>query len=456
MKVTRYAMRNLRYILTLLLLAVLVAASDYGEAATPVTIALTGPSTYSITATDLPESSGMELSISYDVSTLESPQVKSGTLTASAMMDQNISTPGQIRIVFISSGAIKGTGELARISFTLKAGAQAKLKSFTASVYSQSYTQVPVTVTPIIDVNAAGSSAAQSGSDNSATSGTTTGATTGVTTGATAGATTGTTAGALTPVYTGSIRFPDTQQQQEQKSESKKPENSSDSQTESLQQYSQPPSSESNETASSVVTSDISKKTVSPGIKLHSIKGVLARFRDYQGQRTLKGFTPLFEESEGKATGIVQRPALIVSDGKSLVTVTVALPPESDSPVFSLKGANQKAVRRISENKWELDALPQKGKIDVRLSIILKGERIEVPLAVVPPLNPVETGLAALSAAALDTLLAKPLKNNKPAYDVNSDGIQDYLDDYILVAHWLLKQQSGVNKGGNKPIAVGK
>lgn len=449
MRITRYAMHNLRYVLTLVVLTVLVAASDYGEAATPVTIALTGPSTYSITATDLPESSGMELSISYDVSTLENPQVKSGALTSSAMMDQNVSTSGLVRIVFISSGAIKGSGELARILFTLKAGAQAKLKGFTATVYSQAYTQVPVS--PVIDGNVANFPTTPPGSDNSVPAGTSAPVPAGTPTSAPAGTATGNT----TPVYTGSISYSDSQQQQEQKSESKKSENRSDSQSESLQQYSQPSSAELNETASSVVTSDSSKKTVLPELKLHSIQGVLARFRDYQGPRTLKGFTLLFAESEGKAAGIVQMPAMIVSDGKSLVTVTIVLPSEADSPVFSLKGANQKAIRRISGNKWELDALPQKGKIDVRLSIILKGERIVFPLVVVPPLNPVETGLAALSASALDTLLAKPLKNKKPAYDVNLDGTQDYLDDYILVAHWLLKQQSDVNKGGNKPIAVG-
>ena len=164
----------------------------------------------------------------------------------------------------------------------------------------------------------------------------------------------------------------------------------------------------------------------------------------------MKRLSNLFDERNLQASGIVQSPAIVVSDGKTLVTVAVDLANETDTPSFSLKGANLKSIRRVSSKKWELDALPQKGKSDVRLSIILKGERIEIPLVAVPPLHQAGAELIALPVAALDALLAKPLKNSKPAYDLNSDGLQDYVDDYILVAHWLLKQQRSV---GKKPAA---
>jgi hypothetical protein len=108
----------------------------------------------------------------------------------------------------------------------------------------------------------------------------------------------------------------------------------------------------------------------------------------------------------------------------------------------------------VSERKWELDALPQKGKSDVRLSLLLKGEHIEIPLVVVPPLGQAAARqVDALSAAALDALLAKPVKNGKPLYDLNSDSKQDYQDDYLLVAHWLLKQQQSASGAARKPAA---
>ncbi len=87
----------------------------------------------------------------------------------------------------------------------------------------------------------------------------------------------------------------------------------------------------------------------------------------------------------------------------------------------------------------------------MRLSIILGDERTEISLVAVPPINQTGALLLSLSDAALDDQLAKPLTNNNPAYDMNSDGKQDYLDDYILVAHWLLKQKLSVKKEDKTP-----
>lgn len=448
-------MRKLRFVLAMFVVVFLVAASDYGEAATPVTIALTGPSTYTVTVTDLPESSGIELSILYDTDTLESPHVQYGGLVASAFSKQaNVSTAGVVRIYIFASDAIKGTGMLASILFTKKTGTQAKLKGFTADVYSLAYSRIPIN--PIIDGNAAASGPTSPlAQDNPVNvvnpSGNTIGTATQSYTGNTA---TNTTANS-TPGYTGSISLSDPSQQSEQKKESKIQENRSDSQSGSSQLDSPILSAEAKEATPAATAHDSNNKDESRASRLHTFKGVLVRFREYRGQRTLKSLTDLFDAHESKTAGVFQRPAIVVSDGKSLVTVSVELQHESDAPVFSLKGANQKTIKRISKKKWELQVLPQKGKYDVRLSVLLQGERIEFPLVVVPVLHLREAVMADLSAAELDALLAKPLKNNKPTYDVNSDGKQDYLDDYFLVANWLLKHQPGVERDGRRPAVVG-
>ena len=240
-------------------------------------------------------------------------------------------------------------------------------------------------------------------------------------------------------------------QKPEPKAELKKQEEVDEKKSESAEQESKKPATESKEPIPAA-------KEVKKSQKLQSTKGVLSSFRDYKGSRSLKGFSELFENSDGKVAGIVQLPEIAVSDGKKVVTVSLDLPSETDSPSFSFRGANMKAIRRLSDIKWEVDALPQKGKSDVRLSIILKSEDIDVPLIVVPMLDKANAGFASLSVAELDAYLAKPLKNNKPQYDLNTDGKQDYLDDYILVAHWLLKQKQSGNAAGQKkkPAAVGK
>ena len=124
-------MDKLRFIVSILLLLGLVVVSDFGEAAT-ITIVPAGAATYSITATDLQESAGIELSIVYDKDALENPTVKYGTMTAGALPASNISVPGSVRIVFITTGVIKGSGELASIAFTSKGKPQAWQPTFSS------------------------------------------------------------------------------------------------------------------------------------------------------------------------------------------------------------------------------------------------------------------------------------------------------------------------------------
>jgi hypothetical protein len=180
---------------------------------------------------------------------------------------------------------------------------------------------------------------------------------------------------------------------------------------------------------------------------LKSIQSVQEQFRTYKDIRTVQRMSALFDMKALSAAGILQTPDIAVTDGKSHVTVSIELANEVDAPSFSLKGANMKSIRQLSDTKWELDAVPQKDKSDVRLSIIIKDERAEIALVAVPPITPAVAALLALSDAALDAQLAeKPLPNDKPVYDLNADGTQNYLDDYILVAHWLLKQKSGAKQ----------
>lgn len=447
-------MFNIRLILTMTLLTVLVAAPDYGEAASIINIAPAGAAAYSITATDLQESAGIDLTVFYDAAALESPKVKSGVLTASAFMQENVATSGIVRIVFITGGAIKGTGELASVTFTSKGKASAQQPKLSSSVYAvtgsqlavQSTSGTPQTPPENIKVDdtvknsAASSSSAAGGSAGYVypASGQSTQQT---------GATLGSVSISQEPATQNDL-FREDVRKEERREETAFQNVPADSGVVAVGGTAAP-----RETAATVVTET---KTVSMRSTLKSSQSVLDRFSAYKDIRTLKRLSTLFDQSALQAAGIVQSPAIVVTDGKSIMTVAVNLPDEFDSPSFSLKGANQKSIRRVSDNKWELDLLPQKGKSDVRLSILLKGERTEIALVAVAPIDRRGTELTALSAADLDTLLARPLKNKKPAYDLNSDGRQNYLDDYILVAHWLLKQQHSSNGVVGKPAADGK
>jgi hypothetical protein len=171
---------------------------------------------------------------------------------------------------------------------------------------------------------------------------------------------------------------------------------------------------------------------------LKSLESIVDRFKAYKGPRTFKGFSELFDDSKLRTAGVVQTPKIAVSDGKKMISVNVSLPTGSAVPSFSLKGANLKGLKTLSDRSLELDALPQKGKLDVRMSIVMLKDIAEIPLTVVPPIS---GDIMELSDQALEKLLLKADGKNKALlYDLNADGKQDYLDDYILIAHRLLKQ----------------
>lgn len=429
-------MYNIRIILTTLFMIVLVAASNRSEAAAPITIASSGPTSYSITAFDLPEAAGMELTVTYDATAFGEPKVKSGSLTSSAMMQENVATSGVVRIVFITGGTIKGTGELASITFTSKGKATALQPKLMSSVYSASGSQIAVQSI---------SETTQTPSENKVEVDKSKSSTVSETAPATSTAT--------TSQYTTNIGTVSLPQQVGSNTDPARQDLRIEERVEQYQYQNETATSGARPPVSREIAADVSipvAKTVAKLPILKSVVSVPERFRTFKEIRNVKRLVTLFDEDALHEAGIVQKPAIVVTDGKSLVTISVDLAKVTDTPSFSLKGANLKSIRRLSNNKWELDALPQKGKSDVRLSIILKGESIEIPLVAVPPLIQPGTALVALSESALDGVLAKPLKNNKPVYDLNSDGKQDYQDDYILLAHWLLKQQLGARETGQK------
>lgn len=444
-------MCKLRVILTMLL-AVLAAVSGCGEAAaSSITIEAAGTAAYSVKATDLQESAGMDLSIAYDTATLKDPKVSSGSQISGALMVANAATPGFIRIGIATGGVIKGTGELVSITFTKVGTAPAPKPTVSSSVYSAAGSQLAVQSTAQPETNAA------IGTENKDFN---TGGSGGVVT-----AGTGTVPSAPNPnpaqvtASIGSVSLP---QETDVKNDLLRPEVRKDERRKEPEYTNVPEASGvvagggAAPVREAAVEAVPETKTAGIGAALKTSQSVLDRFRTDKGIRTLKRLSTLFDQSETHAAGIIQSPAIVVSDGKALVTITVELPHEVDTPSFSLKGANLKSIRRVSDRKWELDALPQKGKQDVRLSILMKRGHTEIPLVAVPPVGKAGVDLTALSDVSLDALLAKPVRNSKPAYDLNADSRQDYLDDYILIGHWLLKQQHGVKGAGRKPAASGK
>ncbi|OGT98612.1 MAG: hypothetical protein A2X80_04430 [Geobacteraceae bacterium GWB2_52_12] len=201
-----------------------------------------------------------------------------------------------------------------------------------------------------------------------------------------------------------------------------------------------PPVSSEPVTAGSVDRSGIQGAVSGKGIK--NIHSPLQLFRDFTGERTLKNLIRLFDAHLMQQAGVVQIPAIAVSDGSSSVDVRLNSAVFGVAPTFSFRGANLKTLQQLPDGTWELQAIPQKGKCVVYLSIKSGDELVDLPLTVIPPaIASFAQSTGQFSESSVIGLLAAVnRKTDKIFYDMNVDGKQDYLDDYILIGHYLLNR----------------
>ena len=410
------------------------------DAAATVTVTRTSEGVYSVSVANVANAAAIDFSINYDAEALRDPLVNDGELVAeaAAYRELNASVPGQLRVVYLSSKGFKKPGKLATVVFTRKGSSAARPPTLESSIFSSEGIQVAVQ--PIVTQPAgttAGSSPTTAGSTATAAGqirynnegmGNLPGGTT-----------------VSTSVSSDSVGSRSPFAEVGQESPAPVDEAHPETVPEAFPRQSQSgATAEEQPTAPAAADggTDKTNKVATVDTFLKSLKtyqSVAERFRVYRGDRTLKALSELFDFSKTKQVGLLQIPRIAVSDGKRTVNVKVELPPSSAVPSFSLKGANLKGIRNLSDKVLELDIVPQKGKQDVRLSIVFQKEVAEIPLLVVPPLSP---AVQELSDSDLEKLLLNVDNKTKTlSYDLNSDGQQDYLDDYILLSHWQLKQQ---------------
>ena len=159
-------------------------------------------------------------------------------------------------------------------------------------------------------------------------------------------------------------------------------------------------------------------------------------FRDFAGERTLAEFSALFGGREGKVT---QEPPIIVADGATTATIRVAVADGGDeTPLFLLEKARLVSLQP-DNGGWLVTMLPEQGTSQARLTMRTEAVLIDFPLVVVPPWPAAGKDLP-LSAAGLKRFQMERGTDKAPRHDLNGDGVRDYLDEYIFMAHLLLAQ----------------
>lgn len=431
----------------ILIITLLSGIYTVTEAAPVITTKAVNDSVFDIYVSNLTEISTINFVVSYDAAGLEKPVVTDGALATAykgALVGINTTVDGVVSGAYLfvgcmtnpaSCSGMKSGGVLARITFNKKKAASNGITEIKTDVYSPTGELIGSESHVNLDVK----------SDTSTTSEAPKSSYTGGGTGGSSGSN-GTTTPVATGVSTGvTITDPSiTSAAQQQKPEEPKSDAGHQPAPQQPVSVEQPVAGQQNDTVSQVggTASTPAKPVAAVLAELKGFDSVTDRFKDYKGARTLKAMAALLEQPEQRTRLIVQKPAVITADGKSLMTLRFQLN-AAVTPSFSFKGANLKAIRSYSGGVWELDAVPQKGKTDVRVSIMSQGDSAEIPLTVIPPFEPKqEKELSEQTDAQIEALLAKPLatKTGKPAYDLNADGKQDYLDDYILLAHWYMKR----------------
>jgi len=463
----------------IVLLASCLSSVVESSAATKVTVTQSSETVYTVNVTDVVKASAIDFTITYDASTLSDPVILSGPVAtaAGAMQFPNVDAKrGVLRVVYITTarGAfINDNGLLATVTFTKKGTVPSRPPELKSEMFSDTGAQISVEsiVTPPAGAEIVGTS----GTSDSTVAATTTtnnnnntnnnSLNTGINPMSanqtvqnpveTMGSVTKGTSnqsGSQTTIVEYQSAVPNVAQENSSTQHDVRSVPESSSPQPSQQVSSNVLQDDAAQVLSDKENTSVLKKTATvPLENIKSLDSVAERFRTYKGPRTLKGFSVLFDDKKNRAAGVVQIPKIAVSDGKKIVTVKITLPAGSAVPSFSLKGANLKGLKNSSDKSLELEVVPQKGKSDVRLSLVMTKDMAEIPLLVVPQ---VPMDIIGLSDQAVENLLSKADSKNKvPVYDLNSDGKQDYLDDYILVAHWLLKQKTDKNMPAIKTVA---
>ncbi|GFE58951.1 cohesin domain-containing protein [Geobacter sp. AOG1] len=449
--------RSLFTMLTVLV-SLFMLQAEGAHAAVTLSLVPSGTNRFVINGTPMDGVAALDITITYDSNLLASPIVEKGSVIGSAMLAANPNVAGSVRIAIINATPFQGSGPVAIVTFTSKGSGTGNL-GMTASVVDKdgrSMSVIPVGVgytATTVDTAAGGTGT----TGDAAGSTTGTGQTTTTPTTTTTTTTTATTGSTTTPVTVGTGQptwpvgmtvstdtNPAATPAKERKEEPAMP-------TAEPVQAPSAPSAPPQQTAPRQpavepppVAAPAEQRTMT------AAKSVLAKFRDYKGERTPKALMDLFKPEEGATYR--QQPSVVLSDGVTAVKVRVAVPATAkNAPNFALKDAKLVSLRRDGDAAWAVEAKPVMGTSTATITMLLDGAITEIPVVVAPPadITVVKPGVAP-TEAEFNQFLKEKGTDKAPRFDLNKDGKRDYLDDYIFTANYLVLTSK--NQAGAKPV----
>ena len=418
--------------------------AGHANAAPRVIIAPQSDTVYVIQGMDFSNVSGLDLTIHYDPAALGSPRFAQGSLVGGALMAANVSSPGTARLALVRVVAFNGSGPIATVTFSRIRSTGAEIQSLTASALSASGSKIQVGTDITNSPIATSTGTPASGQD---TGGTTAmsenqGGSAGSDSAASAGAASQTAVGATAspnPAAPGILAIPASALPE--KTEAVLP-----SSEKAASATDQPGAEKTASQESQVALAEKpAVKAPEPEKKVLAYQSVLDKFQDYKGNKSPQSFIALFSANPGK-----QDPPLVLSDGKTTVRIVLELDSKGENNHFLLDGVTLVSLRNKEGNLWIAELLPDRKTLRASVSVP-NGHQLNVmPLNVAPPLDAsVGPSTGKLTETDFQRYLKERGTAKSPRFDLNGDGVRNYIDDYIFTANYLAqpKERKVPDKG---------
>jgi len=431
--------RKLLIILSLMM--GLIFSMQIRAEASAISVVSAGDGLFTIQGSSMDGIAGIDITINYDPATITNARVNQGGLISGAMMLANVNVPGSIRIAVITTTPFRGSGPIASVAYDRKGTSAGRITAVNAKVANLEGKYLPVTTGFVNPTDS--SNQQQTPPDNTSSTGTiTTPATTETSsvstpTGSSTSTTTTSTSSTSQSTWLGGVSVTTDQGvETERKPEPRQSEIPADNR--SAERAYDSPSATSDQGQQPSAPKDEKEKKAT----YFAYPSLLDRFRDFQGERTLKNLSAIYEVQQ---KGFSQEPSLFLADGKATLKAIITVPPTaSAAPNFALnKDAQMVSFQRGSESDstWIVEVRPKKGAYNVVLSYFLDDVMTEIPLIVAPRLESYRSkSFSKLTEAdAIQFLEAAVAGKDNLANDLNSDKLVNYIDDYIFLSNYLVQ-----------------
>ena len=412
MKITK------QQLILFVLISLFLGSFSPAFAAPMLSISPAGDGVYSLQGVGLEDVGGIQVTISYDSTTLGNPRVVQGGLIAGGMMMSNVTVPGSIVIAVISTSAIAGSGTIVTLTFDRKGAQPGKPVVLNVKMVNTSGKNIAGDLTPKTEETVAQPSGNQASPESVEAPKTPV---------ESASSSTSTVRSAGTITLPSADSAPKEKIEAPGQSDFKDANDTSHDERHDVARETGAPAAEEAREPVVAVKTDV---PLAP-----TIQSILERFSTYSGEKSLKSLTALFEQKD--LSVFSQIPAVCIADGKSTLKITLFNIVGKKAPNFTLNGASLVSLKRKGDNDWVVEAKPNKGVYIASLTMLLDGTAKNFPLTVAPKIDPDLDKSGTVNEADFNLFIKESGTEKSTRFDFNGDGKRDYQDEYIFVANYL-------------------